>query len=209
MGCGNLIDLTALGLPHEATAQQTLRNGADLVLFSGDKLLGGPQAGVIAGRKDLIAQIKQNPLKRALRLDKMTLAALEATLKLYRHPTDLLQALPTLRLLTRCVEDIQAQTTRLAPIISDALGERYRVASVAVASQIGSGSLPQEILPSAALAIRATDQRDETLRTLSEDLRACRKPIVGRLKNGALLLDLRCLATSDEDDFIAQFSGLR
>lgn len=209
MGCGNLIDLTALGLPHEATAQQTLRNGADLVLFSGDKLLGGPQAGVIAGRKDLIAQIKQNPLKRALRLDKMTLAALEATLKLYRHPTDLLQALPTLRLLTRCVEDIQAQTTRLAPIISDALGERYRVASVAVASQIGSGSLPQEILPSAALAIRATDQRDGTLRTLSEDLRACRKPIVGRLKNGALLLDLRCLATSDEDDFIEQFSGLR
>ena len=209
MGCGNLIDLTALGLPHEATAQQTLRNGADLVLFSGDKLLGGPQAGVIAGRKDLIAQIKQNPLKRALRLDKMTLAALEETLKLYRHPTDLLHALPTLRLLTRCVDDIQAQTTRLAPIISDALGERYSVASVAVASQIGSGSLPQEILPSAALAIRATDQRDETLRTLSEDLRACRKPIVGRLKNGALLLDLRCLATSDEDDFIEQFSGLR
>jgi L-seryl-tRNA(Ser) seleniumtransferase len=206
MGCGNLIDLKALGLPHEATAQQTLDHGADLVLFSGDKLLGGPQAGIIAGRSDLVASIKQNPLKRALRLDKVTLAALEATLQLYRNPDELVSTLPTLRLLTRAEDDIRQQADRLGPNVSSHLGDSYRVETASVSSQIGSGALPVEVLPSAALSITAANGEDEPLRSLAQRLRQLPKPVIGRLHNGALLLDLRCLEPIHEDAFIEQLS---
>ena len=208
MGCGNLIDLKALGLPHEATAQQTLTHGADLVLFSGDKLLGGPQAGIIAGRADLIAQVKQNPLKRALRLDKVTLAALEATLQLYRNPDELVSTLPTLRLLTRVENSIRDQANKLAPQVSALLGDQYRVDTASVSSQIGSGALPVEVLPSAALSITAANGEDELLRALAARLRRLPKPIIGRLHNGALLLDLRCLEARHEDAFLEQLSEL-
>ena len=208
MGCGNLIDLKALGLPHEATAQQTLDHGADLVLFSGDKLLGGPQAGIIAGRSDLVASIKQNPLKRALRLDKLTLAALEATLQLYRNPDELVSTLPTLRLLTRAEDDIRQQADRLGPNVSSHLGDSYRVETASVSSQIGSGALPIEVLPSAALSITAANGEDEPLRSLALRLRQLPKPVIGRLHNGSLLLDLRCLEPSHEDAFIEQLSEL-
>ena len=206
MGCGNLIDLKALGLPHEATAQQTLDHGADLVLFSGDKLLGGPQAGIIAGRSDLVASIKQNPLKRALRLDKVTLAALEATLQLYRNPDELVSTLPTLRLLTRAEDDIRQQADRLGPNVSSHLGDSYRVETASVSSQIGSGALPVEVLPSAALSITAVNGEDEPLRSLAKRLRQLPTPVIGRLHNGALLLDLRCLEPIHEDAFIEQLS---
>ena len=208
MGCGNLIDLKALGLPHEATAQQTLDHGADLVLFSGDKLLGGPQAGIIAGRSDLVTSIKQNPLKRALRLDKVTLAALEATLQLYRNPDELVSTLPTLRLLTRAEDDIRQQADRLGPNVSSHLGDSYRVETASVSSQIGSGALPVEVLPSAALSITAANGEDEPLRSLAQRLRQLPKPVIGRLHNGALLLDLRCLEPIHEDAFIEQLSEL-
>ena len=208
MGCGNLIDLKALGLPHEATAQQTLDHGADLVLFSGDKLLGGPQAGIIAGRANLIASIKQNPLKRALRLDKLTLAALEATLQLYRNPDELVSTLPTLRLLTRAEDDIRQQADRLGPNVSSHLGDSYRVETASVSSQIGSGALPVEVLPSAALSITAANGEDEPLRSLALRLRQLPKPVIGRLHNGSLLLDLRCLEPIHEDAFIEQLSEL-
>jgi L-seryl-tRNA(Ser) seleniumtransferase len=208
MGCGNLIDLKALGLPHEATAQQTLDHGADLVLFSGDKLLGGPQAGIIAGRSNLVASIKQNPLKRALRLDKVTLAALEATLQLYRNPDELVSTLPTLRLLTRAEDAIRHQADRLGPNVSSHLGDSYRVETASVSSQIGSGALPVEVLPSAALSITAANGEDEPLRSLALRLRQLPKPVIGRLHNGALLLDLRCLEPIHEDAFIEQLSEL-
>ena len=208
MGCGNLIDLKALGLPHEATARQTLEQGAHLVLFSGDKLLGGPQAGVIAGRSDLVASIKQNPLKRALRLDKVTLAALEATLQLYRNPDKLASTLPTLRLLTRTDADIREQAHRLAPNVTAKLGDQYRVETASVSSQIGSGALPVEVLPSAALSIKAVNGGDEPLRSLAERLRQLPKPVIGRLHNGAVLLDLRCLEPIHEDAFIEQLAEL-
>jgi L-seryl-tRNA(Ser) seleniumtransferase len=208
MGCGNLIDLKALGLPHEATARQTLEQGAHLVLFSGDKLLGGPQAGVIAGRSDLVASIKQNPLKRALRLDKVTLAALEATLQLYRNPDKLASTLPTLRLLTRTEADIREQAHRLAPNVTAKLGDQYRVETASVSSQIGSGALPVEVLPSAALSIKAVNGGDEPLRSLAERLRQLPKPVIGRLHNGAVLLDLRCLEPIHEDAFIEQLAEL-
>jgi L-seryl-tRNA(Ser) seleniumtransferase len=208
MGCGNLINLKALGLPHEATARETLENGADLVLFSGDKLLGGPQSGIIAGKQSLVANIKKNPLKRALRLDKVTLAALEATLQLYRNPDTLASQLPTLKLLTRGESDIQAQAARLREPLANALGDSFRVDVIAVSSQIGSGSFPMEVLPSAGLSIRARHEEDEALRTLHQQFRELATPIIGRLSNGALLLDLRCLTPEQERHFIEQLNDI-
>ena len=209
MGCGNLIDLKAYGLPHESTVQQTLSHGADLALFSADKLLGGPQAGLIVGRSDLIQSIKRNPLKRALRCDKMTLAALEATLRLYQNPEELTKTLPTLRLLTRSQNDVREQALRLLGPVADSLGEGYRVAIDDVNSQIGSGSLPVEVIPSAALSIRCASGADEPLRRLFQRLRTLPKPVIGRLSNGALLLDLRCLEPADEHQFLEQIVELR
>jgi len=208
MGCGNLIDLKALGLPHEATAGETLNNGADLVLFSGDKLLGGPQAGIIAGKKSLIAQIKKNPIKRALRLDKVTLAALEATLQLYRNPDALTSQLPTLRLLTRSEADVRSQAERLCDPVASALGKDYSVKITNLSSQIGSGSFPIEVLPSAGLAISSKSGEDGELRALDRHFHELPKPIIGRISNGELLLDLRCLEPKHEPHFIAQLKDL-
>ena len=208
MGCGNLIDLKAYGLPHEPTVQQTLSHGADLALFSADKLLGGPQAGLIVGRSDLIQSIKRNPLKRALRCDKMTLAALEATLRLYQNPEDLTKTLPTLRLLTRNQNDVREQALRLLGPVAKVLGKHYRVTIDDVNSQIGSGSLPVEVIPSAALSIRCVNGADAPLRSLFEQLRTLPRPVIGRLSNGALLLDLRCLEPTDEGQFLEQIVEL-
>ena len=208
MGCGNLIDLKAYGLPHEPTVQQTLSHGADLALFSADKLLGGPQAGLIVGRSDLIQSIKRNPLKRALRCDKMTLAALEATLRLYQNPEDLTKTLPTLRLLTRNQNDVREQALRLLGPVAEVLGKHYRVTIDDVNSQIGSGSLPVEVIPSAALSIRCVNGADAPLRSLFEQLRTLPRPVIGRLSNGALLLDLRCLEPTDEGQFLEQIVEL-
>ena len=208
MGCGNLIDVKKLGLPHEATAQDTLRNGADLVLFSGDKLLGGPQAGIIAGKKSLVAQIKKNPIKRALRLDKVTLAALEATLQLYRNPEALTSQLPTLRLLTRSEADIQLQAERLCDPVTSALDKNFSVEVARVSSQIGSGSFPVEVLPSAGLSITSKNGEDAELRALDRRLHELPKPIIGRISNGALILDLRCLESDHEPQFLEQFKDL-
>lgn len=208
MGCGNLIDLKKLGLPHEATAQDTLKNGADLVLFSGDKLLGGPQAGIIAGKKSLVGQIKKNPVKRALRLDKVTLAALEATLQLYRNPDALTSQLPTLRLLTRSEGDVQLQAERLCGPVANALDKNFKVEIARVSSQIGSGSFPVEVLPSAGLVITSKTGEDAELRALDRRMHELPKPIIGRISNGALILDLRCLAPDKEPHFLEQFKDL-
>ena len=208
MGCGNLIDLKKLGLPHEATAQDTLKNGADLVLFSGDKLLGGPQAGIIAGKKSLVGQIKKNPIKRALRLDKVTLAALEATLQLYRNPDALTSQLPTLRLLTRSEGDVQLQAERLCGPVANALDKNFKVEIASVSSQIGSGSFPVEVLPSAGLVITSKTGEDAELRALDRRMHELPKPIIGRISNGALILDLRCLAPDQEPHFLEQFKDL-
>ena len=208
MGCGNLIDLRKLDLPHEVTAQDTLRNGADLVLFSGDKLLGGPQAGIIAGKKSLIAQIKKNPIKRALRLDKVTLAALEATLQLYRNPEALTSQLPTLRLLTRSEADVWRQAERLCGPVANALDKNFEVEIASVSSQIGSGSFPVEVLPSAGLVITSKTGEDAELRALDRRMHELAKPIIGRISNGTLILDLRCLEPDKEPHFLEQFKDL-
>ena len=207
LGSGTLIDLSRFGLAHEPTVAEAVSDGADLVTFSGDKLLGGPQAGFIVGRRELLARINKNPMKRALRLDKVRLAALEATLKLYRDPDRLAQRLPTLRLLARPKDDIEALARRLQPALAAALGNDFTADLVACASQIGSGALPLETLPSAGLAVRPTAKRTagQALALVAASLRALPIPVIGRIENQALILDLRCL--EDEALFISNLSA--
>ncbi len=207
LGSGTIVDLARYGLAHEPTVAEAVRDGADIVTFSGDKLLGGPQAGLIVGRGDLIARLNRNPMKRALRIDKMRFAAIEATLKLYRNPDRLVQRLPTVRFLARPREEIAALAARLASVVATKIGERFVVEAVACESQIGSGALPLATLPSAGLAIRAQHRRGagRALSALAAALRQLPMPVIGRVDDQALILDLRCL--DDEAGFIANLAG--
>lgn len=197
LGSGTLVDLAQWGLRREPTVREAVSEGADIVTFSGDKLLGGPQAGFIVGRKDLIAAINKNPMKRALRVDKLRLAALEATLKLYRDPDRLVEKLPTLRLLARKRDEIAARATSLLSAAQAAVGDSYTVEVIDCASQIGSGALPLDTLPSAGLGFRPTAGSGSALDRLASAMRGLPIPIIGRISDGMLLLDLRCLEDSD------------
>jgi L-seryl-tRNA(Ser) seleniumtransferase len=208
LGSGTLVDLSRYGLKRERTVQDALRDGADLVTFSGDKLLGGPQCGFIVGRRELVRACARNHLKRTLRLDKLRLAALEATLRLYRDPESLARRLPTLRFFARTREDIAAQARRLLPDWGAALPRGWTAEVVDCASQIGSGALPLESLPSAALAALPPGKaKGRALESLAAGLRGLPVPVIGRIRDDALLLDLRCL--EDEAGFLAQLPALR
>jgi L-seryl-tRNA(Ser) seleniumtransferase len=209
LGAGALIDLAAFGLPREPLPQQSLAAGADVVTFSGDKLLGGPQAGLIVGRKDAIAKIKRDPLKRALRVSKLTLAALEATLRIYASGHRLPARLPTLALLMRSRDDIRATCQRLVGALRAALGDRFTVTIDDCASQIGSGSMPEERLPSAALVVRPAGKASgRVIESVERRLRALPVPVIGRIADNALWLDARCLLPRDEAALIDNLKTL-
>ncbi len=197
LGSGTLVDLSRYGLPKEPTPADALAAGADLVTFSGDKLLGGPQCGIVAGRADLVARLAKNPMKRAMRLDKVTLAALGAVLRLYADPDRLPERLPALRLLTRSRDAIRATAAAVAQALTPRLAGTATVTVVECASQIGSGALPVESLPSAAVRITPDDGSGRTLERIAAAFRALAVPAIGRIAEGALLFDVRCLEDPD------------
>jgi L-seryl-tRNA(Ser) seleniumtransferase len=209
LGSGTLVDLARYGFTHEQTVAEAVAEGADLVTFSGDKLLGGPQAGFIVGRRELIARLNRNPMKRALRIDKIRLAAIEATLRLYRDPDRLAERLPTLRMMARPLSDIEAAARRLQPAVAAAIGPGFATEVIACTSQIGSGSLPTEVIPSAGIALRVagTQSKGRALAALTAAFRALDRPVIGRVEDDALILDCRCL--EDEAGFARNLAGLR
>ncbi len=208
LGSGSLVDLTPYGLPREPTPGWAIAAGVDVVTFSGDKLLGGPQCGIVVGTGEQIARIKRNPMKRALRLDKITIAALAAVLRLYRDPERLAQRLPALRQLARREPEIRGAAERLAPRLAAALGEQATVEVVACESQVGSGALPLVRLPSAGLAVRPAGRSSgKRVERLARAFRELPVPVVGRVSDDALVLDLRCL--EDDGALAGQLDQLR
>jgi L-seryl-tRNA(Ser) seleniumtransferase len=195
LGSGSFVDLTPYGLPGEPTVQEAVRTGADVVTFSGDKLLGGPQAGIILGKRELIERCKKNPLTRALRVDKMTLAALESTLRLYRDERKALEQIPTLRMITQSRAIIEERAHQLASLLrrADARG-RLSVEVRPGASQVGGGSLPAQDLPTSVVAVSSPALSTQKLEML---LRHNRPPIIGRIESDLYLLDVRTLQPRD------------
>ncbi|QLB17206.1 L-seryl-tRNA(Sec) selenium transferase [Mannheimia varigena] len=192
LGSGSLTDMKALNLPAEPMVQQKVATGVDLVSFSGDKLLGGPQAGIIVGSKAMIEQLQQHPLKRVLRCDKVILSALEATLRHYLFPEKLTDELPTFHLLTQSLDSLQHKAERLKNALSKRLDSCYILQIEPSLAQIGSGALPSETLPSLAVTISAEKQSD--LLALEKQFKTYPSPIIGRFAQQKFWLDLRSVA---------------
>jgi L-seryl-tRNA(Ser) seleniumtransferase len=201
LGSGALIDLSRYGLPKEPLVSERIRAGADVVTFSGDKILGGPQAGLMVGRREWIERINKNHLQRALRCGKLTLAALEATLRLYRQAPDITQAIPTLRAFTRHLDDIREFGEAVLPKLQAALGEGFRLMLEESTSQIGSGALPTEELPTVVIGV---EHKNVGATRIAEQFRSASPPIIGRIKDGRFLLDLRTIF--DSQDVIPNFA---
>ena len=194
LGSGCLVDLRRYGLEKEPTVQEAVASGADLVTFSGDKLLGGPQAGLILGRAEAVSRLKQHPLTRALRPDKLTLAGLEATLRLYLNEAEAVRQIPTLRMLTAPLSEVNRAAQRLARTIKRRWPGRYRVAVVDHVARSGGGALPMVPIPSRALSLALPPLAPHHL---EERLRASTPPVIARLEHDRLLLDVRTLLPED------------
>ncbi|MGB9783753.1 MAG: L-seryl-tRNA(Sec) selenium transferase [Moorellaceae bacterium] len=199
LGSGCFLDLSPYGLRGEPTVQEEVAAGVDLLTFSGDKLLGGPQAGIILGREDLIGIIARHPLHRALRIDKMTLAALEATLRAYRDPEKARQDLPTLRLLTVSQEELQKRAERLYQLLKERLPVRAELRLIRVSSQVGGGALPLADLPSWGISIRPGQI---SAVQAEERLRRGEPPVIVRIQDEALVLDLRTVLPGEELELV-------
>ncbi len=190
LGAGAVVDLSAYGLAAEPLMGDSLRAGADLVLASGDKLLGGPQCGIVVGRADLVERLRRNPMRRALRCDKLTLAALEATLRIYRLAVSPEREIPTLRYLLRPPGELRRVGEAAIPLLSARLGEAFSFELVASAAEAGSGSQPDVAIASLAIAVRSADSGASAIERL---FRAADPPILGRIQDDVFLLDLRLI----------------
>lgn len=195
LGSGSLVDLSAWGLPKEPLVRESLEAGADIVTFSGDKLLGGPQAGIIAGKKELVERIKKNPLKRAMRADKLTLAALEATLRLYLNKERLADRLPTLGHMARPLVEIEKTAVEAARLLRTKLGGKYVIEIEDGESVVGGGSLPGHNLPTKVISITHPETGPDRISRL---FMSSRPPILGRVKKEKFLLDMRTVETPQD-----------
>ena len=208
LGSGSLISFKDHNLTIDSIPLRKIRSGVHLVTFSGDKLVGGPQCGIIAGRKDLIAKINKNPMKRAMRCDKITISALSAVLKLYRRPEKAKKSIPTLRLIFRSKTEIKSVADRVLPLLKSHFNDAVILQVADCHSQVGSGSLPDRYLPSAGISIRFKTKKSEhkRLNDLANTFRSLPLPIIGRIHENALIFDFRCL--EDEKLFINQLEFL-
>lgn len=188
LGSGSLIDLSGYGLKKEPAAGDSLREGADLVTFSGDKLLGGPQAGILVGGKEILDRIKKNPLTRALRVDKMTLSALEATLRELLDPEQALKRLPTLRMLTVSLEELRSRAMKLSKIIQKRIGKALKVGILEDISQVGGGALPENPLPTFVVSLESPSL---SVNSLKKSFRLADPPVIGRIRKDRFFLDVR------------------
>lgn len=190
LGSGSLVDLASYDLPDEPVAGESIRAGADIITFSGDKLLGGPQAGIIAGKKELIDMIRRNPLKRAVRADKLTLAGLEATLRLYLDPARVASRLPTLRYMTRGLGEIEAVAMKAAELLRAFLGEGFTVSVEPGESVVGAGAMPGRHIPTKVIAVsHATHGPDE----IAARFLSAKPPVIGRIHRDRFILDMRTI----------------
>jgi len=194
LGSGTFIDFSKYGLVKEPTVQDSVAAGTDIVTFSGDKLLGGPQAGIIVGKKSIVDLIKQNPLARALRIDKLTLAALESTLRLYRDEEKAVNMIPTLRMLTMNIDDIETRAANLVEELKNIGISRLDIELFRRSSRAGGGALPLLELPSRCLGIRV---RGMSANALEKNMRANDPPIIGRIEDDAYIMDPRTLKDDD------------
>jgi L-seryl-tRNA(Ser) seleniumtransferase len=194
LGSGTLIDFSKYGLTKEPTVQDSIQTGADVVTFSGDKLLGGPQAGIILGKKEVMDRIKGNPITRALRIDKLTLGALESTLRQYRDPDKAVEQIPTLRMLTRPLEDIETRARALARTLNQMPGERIRAEVIALTSKAGGGSMPLLELPTKGVSVTVSGKSENEIEKF---MRSAGTPVIGRIENDRFVMDVRTLQEDD------------
>jgi L-seryl-tRNA(Ser) seleniumtransferase len=194
LGSGTLIDFSKYSPLREPTVKESVNTGADIVTFSGDKLLGGPQAGIILGNRNIIEKIRQNPLTRALRIDKLTLAALESTLRLYRDEEKAIEAIPTLNMLTASIDDIGKKAFKLKELLEQPDDERLAVAIIDSASRAGGGSLPLFELPTKCIGIRI---RKMSAGVIEKTMRGNTPPIIGRIEDDLFLMDMRTVAADE------------
>nr|WP_320011914.1 L-seryl-tRNA(Sec) selenium transferase [uncultured Desulfobulbus sp.] len=203
LGSGCLLDLSRFGLAKEPTVQEVVASGIDIVSFSGDKLLGGPQAGILVGSKHYIEQIKKNPINRALRIDKFTLSSLESVLRLYLDESQAIEHVPTLRMIAMDAESIKLRVDHLCKRCRDAFGDRAIVESRAVFSQVGGGALPEQNLTSWAVSLFPKHMK---LSQVEQALRFATVPVMGRVEDEQLIFDLRTVSEEEEDDFFSSIN---
>ncbi len=188
LGSGNFFDFREIGLGYEPTVQEVVAGGADVVTFSGDKVLGGPQAGIIVGRAEYIERIKKNPMNRALRIDKMTLAALEATMRLYQDPEMARKSIPTLRMITEPQDELKRRAIRLARRLNRTHAPNLKAVTLPGASRVGGGAFPERDLPTFLVALEGVGAD-----ALREALLHTDPPLIGRIESDRFCLDLRTL----------------